>query len=227
MDEPGAVAIGVLHGNQLAAVVVIIPGDGHAVAVFDGGDEMREIGIVVVVLIGGVGAGIAVHELEHLDEVVVVTVVDVADGRLTSRRSAMAQQGDRVVDGGDATGIIAVKSDGTGRVGTAVIGNAIVADLDDITRTLVNLSQFGRAVNLHTDKMFISIRIVINCVHRAARDLIFRAVRLGGQPPTGNIVGVEIRACATLLPERWLWIIINLRVPDGFQRGMDPRWSLP
>jgi hypothetical protein len=67
MDELVCVAIGIHDRDQLAAIVVIIPGDRDPEGVDNRGDVMRETGVVIVVKVRHVRAGTAVHQLEDLE----------------------------------------------------------------------------------------------------------------------------------------------------------------
>ena len=78
--ELGAVAVGVHDCGEAAGIVVFIAGQRHAAGVFHGGDVVGEVGVVVMVFGGEVGAGIAVGETQDLEEVAGITVIDVADG---------------------------------------------------------------------------------------------------------------------------------------------------
>src|SRR5208283_4960962 len=69
VNELVGVAAGVHYGDEPAGAVVVVTRHGNAIGVLHGGDVVREIGVVVIVLVGDVRACGAVYQFEDLNEV--------------------------------------------------------------------------------------------------------------------------------------------------------------
>ena len=230
MDELRKVAIRILNGNQLAAVVVVIPGNGHAVAVFDGGDKVREAGIIVIIPVGDVSSGVAIHQLENLKEVAGILIVNILNGRETVRATI------GIVDGGNAAPGVPVKADSPADAIGILMINAVGADDDGVAGTLDNLRQHGRAINPGVNVRSRIVRIRIrHAIRGASRDVILCSVGLGGENPAGEILvfngGIDSFHIGIIwiLPIRGRREEINRgrgRV-KGSQRGMNPGGRRP